>query len=476
METKRMTMPELIRVAANSAEMCTKDPRCIVNFRGQGIEPQSDGKYVVNLPGALLIKVFGQNRDKRHMTQGEPIWQAALHEIGKGNVTKALSLAFGQGEEVAPKELIADLETQYQAVVHSVENTSSLIIWAKGSATTLEKMSGWKCVEELIDLTDYKPQVSANLYVASRPFSKVCHQIFELIDSETGLHTKEDWGNIDFFEVNDTLLRVRKTADQLVDVKNDEVSKRDAEDTKDSLENVLSIVTKMQNWDMTSANAANERSEYMDDLRQFEHYLRQSLQRWFPLWVSLQAGKRTEEAEQIEQRARHAQAEAAGEASNVIGDAYEKQATQDKCSRYIWTVSAVSAAAAIVGINIWVIEYFYAVEGNVWGPERIDSIITRLLCTSVLGGIAYWAGRVATIKLNHETDHLHKAVIARTLGGMKEGVETTRARERLGLMAHARLLGETGQLQDDHTGPMTGDPGPHIREGMEKATEANRNS
>ena len=476
METKRMTMPELMRVAANSVEVCTKDPRCIVNFRGQGIEPQSDGKYVVNLPGALLIKVFGQNQDKRHMTQNEPIWQATLHEMGKGNVAKALSLAFGQGEEVAPKELITELETQYQAVVHSVENTPSLIIWAKGCATTLEKMSGWKCAEELIELTDDKPRVSANLYVASRPFSEACHQIFKLIDSEKGLQAKEDWGNIDFFEVNDTLLRVRKTADQLVDVKNDEISKLEAENTKHSLEEVLSIVTKMQNWDLTSVNAANERLEYMDDLKQAEFYLRQSLQRWFPLWASLQVEKRKDEAEQTEQRAKHAQAEATGEASNVIGEAYENQAQLDRRSRHIWTLLAFLAAAAIIGINIRIMEDFYAVGDSIWGPERIDSIITRLLCTSVLGGIAYWAGRIATIKLNHETDHLHKAVIARTLGGMKEGVETTRAREKLGLMAHARLLGQTGQLQNDHTGPITGDPGPHIRDGMERAAEANRNS
>lgn len=429
MKTKRMTMPELMRVAANSAEMCTKDPRCIVNFRGQGIEPQSDGKYVVNLPGALLIKVFGQNQDKRHMTQGDPIWQAALHEIGKGNVTKALSLAFGQGEKVAPKELIAELETQYQAVVHSIENTPSLLIWAKGSATALEKMSGWKCAEELIDLTDDKPRVSANLYVASRPFSEACHQIFELIDSERGLQTKEDWENTDFFEVNDTLLRVRKTADQLVDVKKDEISGYEAENTKSSLEEVLSIVTKMQNWDLASANAANERLEYMDDLKRTELRLRQSLERWFPLWASLQVEKRKDEAEKTEQRAKHAQAEATGEASNVIGEAYEKQAGRDKDSRYSWTLLAFSAATAIVAINIVIMGNVETVGDNGWGPERIDSIITRLLCTSVLGGIAYWAGRIATIKLNHETDHLHKAVIARTLGGMKEGIETTGARE-----------------------------------------------
>ena len=474
METKRMTMPELMRVAANSAEMCTNDPRYIVNFRGQGIEPQSDGKYVVNLPGALLIKIFGQNRDKRYMTQGEPIWQAALHEMGKGNVTKALSLAFGQDEKVAPKELIAELETQYQAVVHSVENTPSLVSWVKGSATALEKMSGWKCAEELIDLTDDKPRVSANLYVASRPFSEVCHQIFELIDSEKGLQTKEDWGNTDFFEVNDTLLRVRKTADQLVNVKNDELSKHEIENTKYPLEEVLSIVIKMQNWDLASANAANERLEYMDDLKRAELYLRQSLQRWFPLWASLQVEKRKDEAEQTEQRARHAQAEAAGEASNVIGDAYENQAQLDRKSRYNWTLLAFSATTAIVVINIVIMGNVEAVGNHEWGPERIDSIITRLLCTSVLGGIAYWAGRIATIKLNHETDHLHKAVIARTLGGMKEGVETTGAREKLGLMAHARLLGQTGQLQNDHTGPIVGDPGPHIKEEMEKAAEANR--
>ncbi|MCY3803016.1 MAG: hypothetical protein OXG06_01235 [Gammaproteobacteria bacterium] len=475
MEAKRMTMPELMRVAANSAEMCMKDPRCIVNFHGQGIEPQSDGKYVVNLPGALLIQVFGQNRDKRYMTQGKPLWQAVLHEMGRGNVTKSLKLAFGQDKKMAPKELIEQLETQYHAVAHAVENTSSLIAWIKTSAETLEKTSG-SYAEVLIDVTDDKFRVSEKAYVSSRPFSEACHEIFDLIDSEKGLQTREDWGNIDFFEVNDTLLRVRKTADQLVNVKKDEISRHEAENTKGSLEEVLSIVAKMQNWDLTSANAANERLEYMDDLKRAELFLRQSLQRWFPLWASLQVEKRRDEAEQTEQRARHAKAEAAGEASNVIGHAYEEQARLDQKSRYSWTILAFLAVAAIIGINIKLMEGFYAVGGTTWGAERIDSIITRLLCTSVLGGIAYWAGRIATIKLGHETDHLHKAVIARTLSGMKEGIDTIRAREQLGLMANARLLGQTGQFQNSQTGPITGDPGPHIRDGVEKAIEANRDS
>ena len=57
---------------------------------------------------------------------------------------------------------------------------------------------------------------------------------------------------------------------------------------------------------------------------------------------------------------------------------------------------------------------------------------------------------------------------------MKEGVETASAREQLGLMAHTRLLGQTGQMQRDQTGPVTGDPGPHIREGVEKVIEIDK--
>ena len=476
METKTMTMPELMRVAANSAQMCADDPRCIVNFRGKGVEPQNDGKYVVNLPGALLIRVFGQNRDKKYMTQGEPLWQAALHEMGRGNVSKALKLAFGQDEKVAPLEQIAELESQYLAIVNTAKDATDLIAWVKGSAATLEDMSGWKCAEGLIDINDENFRTTAKVSIASNPFSETCQKLIELIDSEKGIQTKKDWGNIDFFEVRDILLRVRKTVDQLIDVKNDELSKYEAENTRDSLEEVLSIVTKMQSWDLASESAANDRLEYMDNLKQAESYLRQSLQRWFPLWASLQVEKRKDEAEQTEQRAKLAQAEATGEASNVIGEAYEMQAVRDRASRYIWTALALVAATAIIGVNFWIMNGAEDVDSYNWGPERIDSIITRLLCTSVLGGIAYWAGRIATIKLGHETDHLHKAVIARTLGGMKEGVDTTGAREQLGLMANARLLGQAGQSQSDSTGPITGDLGPHVRDGMEKAIETNRNS
>ena len=139
----------------------------------------------------------------------------------------------------------------------------------------------------------------------------------------------------------------------------------------------------------------------------------------------------------------------------------------------MWTILALFAALVIVAVNAWIMKSV-EVDGSHGWSQRIDSIITRLLCTSILGGMAYWAGRIATIKLGHETNHLHKAVIAQTLGSMKEGAETMEAREKLGLMAHARLLDHTGQPQSDRTGPVTGDPGPHIREGMAKATETGK--
>ena len=474
MQTRTMTMPSLMRAAANSAEVCMNDPRCIVKFDGRGVEPQNDGKYVVNLPGAFLIKACGQGSDKSFMTQGEPPWQAALHELGRGNVFRALELAFGRDEKVAPKEAISQLETQYHKIVHRSKNVNKLIAWVKESAKTLEKLSEWKCAEDLIEIKD-TPRSIARGYVTSRPFATTCGKILELIDDEKGLRTKEDWGTVDFFEVRDTLLRIRSTADQLVDVSNHELSKREIDNTKSSLEDVLQIITKMRNWDLASENAANDRLEYISQLKQYERYLRQSLQGWFPLWTSLQVKEKKEEAEQTEQRAKHAQAEASGEAASVIGDAYKRQADLDKVSRYCWTALALLSAVAIIFVNMWILNSVETIGTDDWRPERVDSIITRLLCTSILGGIAYWAGRIATIKLDHETDHLHKAVIARTLGGMKEGVETTESRERLGLMTHARLSGQTRQPQSDQSGPVAGDPGPHIREGVEKAIESNKN-
>ena len=382
MQSKAMTMPSLMRVAANSAEVCMSDARCIVKFSSQGVEPQDDGKYIVNLPGALLIQVFGQGQDKRFMTQGEPPWQAALHEMGRGNVSKALELAFGRDEKTAPREVVSELEAQYQDIVNAAKNTAKLIAWVKESANTLEKVSGWKCADELIDFKDYKSRLRARGYATSKPFAETCHKIIELIDSEKGLRAKADWGNVDFFEVGDTLLRIRNTADQLADIKNDELSKHEADNTKDLLEEVLRIITQMQNWNLASENAASDRLEYINELKQYEIYLKQSLQIWFPLWASLQVEKKKDEAEQSEQRAKHAQAEASGEASNVIGDAYNKQARRDRDSRYCWTALALLSAVAIVVVNMWIIKSVEVIGNNGWGPERIDSIITRLLCTS----------------------------------------------------------------------------------------------
>ena len=344
MQSKAMTMPSLMRVAANSAEVCMGDARCVVEFSSQGVELQNDGKYVVNLPGALLIQVFGQGRDERCMTQGEPPWQAALHEMGRGNVSKALELAFGRDEKTAPREVVLQLEAQYQDIVNAAKNTAKLIAWVKESANKLEKLSDWKCADELIDFKDYKSRLRARGYVTSKPFAETCHKIIELIDNKKGLRAKADWGNVDFFEVRDTLLRVRKTADQLADVKNDELSKHEADNTKDSLEGVLQIITQMRNWDLANENAANDRLEYMEKLKQTERYLKQSLQGWFPLWASLQVKKKKDEAEQSEQRAKHAQAEASGEASNVIGNAYKRQARLDRRSRYCWTALALLSA------------------------------------------------------------------------------------------------------------------------------------
>ena len=76
-----------------------------------------------------------------------------------------------------------------------------------------------------------------------------------LIDT-TQAQTEVDWENIDFFDVMDTLHRVRKTADQLAEVSSDELSGPGMMRTKYALGAVLHVLGRMQKWDL-----ANERAE-----------------------------------------------------------------------------------------------------------------------------------------------------------------------------------------------------------------------
>lgn len=469
MTSQEMPISSLMRVAANTAQVCMEDPKCTVDFESIGVEPRQNGNYAVNLPGAVLVKVFGHDLYKRFGTQGEPPWQASLHEIGKGHIGRGLALALETDDEVAPPGVIAQLEEQFQKIGVGIESAQRKIDWVNHCADKLEQLTDWKYAERLIEFKDYTSRMTARLSVSKRPFLKFQEEISELIDKNTGLRTKSDWGTVDFFDVKDVANRVRQLSDQLSDITNDDLSEDEVQETTVALERVVDVLRRIRKWDLTDKNAAEERSEYMHLLKEREKKLRHTVYEWLPLWTGAQAEKRKVEAEQTEQRARQAQAEASGEAINVVAAAYEAQANQDERSRKNWTILALLLVTAIVVVNIGIMVSNDTNPDSVWSPERIDSLITRLLCTSVLGGIAYWAGRIATIKLRHETDNRLKAVIARTVEGMKEGAESDSAKEQIGLMSVARLVGLEQQTQGDETGPAAGDLGPHVREAIEAA-------
>ncbi len=469
MTSREMTISSLMRVAANTAQVCMEDSECIVDFNSIGVEPRQDRKYVVNLPGAVLVKVFDQGRDKRFGTQGEPPWQASLHEIGKGHLGRGLELALQTENEVAPANVISEMEEKFQEIDDGIASTQQKIDWVKECADKLEELTNSKYAESLIELKDYTSRMRARLSVTSRPFLQFHEEIAKLIDGKKGLDTDSDWGTVDFFDVRDVANRVRQLSEQLSDITSDHISEDEIQVTTAALERVVDVLSRIKNWDLSDKNAAEERVDNMRLLKEKEKELRHAIYEWFPLWTSAQAERRKAEAEQSEQRARQAQAEASGEAINVVAKAYEEQARRDYLSKTLWTMITFLLIVAIVVVNIWIMKNSDVGSGGSWGPERIDSLITRLLCTSVLGGIAYWAGRIATIKLRHETDNRLKAVIARTVEGMKEGAESDSAKEKIGLMSVARLVGIEQQTQGDETGPMSGDLGPHVREGMEAA-------
>lgn len=467
MTSQEMPISSLMRMAANTAQVCMEDPKCVIDFESIGVEPRQDGYYAVNLPGAVLVKVFGQGRDKRFGTQGEPPWQASLHQIGRGHIGRGLELALETVDDVAPPDVITQMEEQFQKIGDGNTSAQRKIDWVKDCADTLEQLTDWQGAERLIEFKDYTSRMRARLSVLSRPFLKFQEEISELIDKHTGLRTESDWGTVDFFEVRDVANRVRQLSDQLSDITSDDISEDEIQTTTVALERVVDVLRRIRKWDLTDKDAAEERAEYIHLLTEREKKLRHTVYEWLPLWTGAQAEKRKAEAEQTEQRARQAQAEASGEAINVVAAAYEAQANQDKSSRTKWTIMAFVLVAGIVGVNIGVMEINDTNSEDGWSPERLDSLITRLLCTSVLGGFAYWAGRIATIKLRHETDNRLKAVIARTVEGMKEGAESDSAKEQIGLMSVARLVGLEQQKQGDETGPASGDLGPHVREGME---------
>lgn len=468
MPSSNVSFPELMRIAANAAQLCMDDPNCIVDFLGDGVEPNGDGTYTVNLAGAVLVKVFGEGRDKRFGTQGEPPWQAALHEVSRGNVSTALERAFGKNEKIAPSEAIDQITSNYELIDRNPDNTDSKIAWTKHVAKVLETLSEWKCASETIEFRDYKNRLRTRVTKVSKPFLKICQEIANTVDAEHGLVRETEWGDVDFSDVNDVILRVRRLSDQLIDVRDDGISSAEAEKTLAALESVRDVLSRMREWDLTKEDAANERTALMKELKEEETELREIVQDWFPLWTTLETERRRTAAEETEQRALHAQAEATGEATNTIRDAYNKEADHDKISKFRWTTLAFSCVVGIILINLFLWNLNGGDGGKPWSPERIDKIVLRVLLSSVLGGIAIWAGRIATTKLAHETDHRHKAVIAQTLSGMKEGLDSEESREQLSLLAYSRLMESMDPRRAQAGGPISADPGRLVLERLAK--------
>ena len=58
MQSNSVTFPELLRMAANCAEICLSDKKCTVKFGGRGVESIGDDKFIVNLAGAVLVQVI----------------------------------------------------------------------------------------------------------------------------------------------------------------------------------------------------------------------------------------------------------------------------------------------------------------------------------------------------------------------------------------------------------------------------------
>ncbi|MYA59583.1 MAG: hypothetical protein F4X40_03350, partial [Chloroflexi bacterium] len=208
MKSRNMKIPSLMRMAANAAQSCMNDPECTVDFNSIGVEPGQNSRYVVNLPGAVLVKVFGQDRDKRFGTQGEPPWQASLHEIGRGRLGRGLELALQTEGEVAPANVISEMEEEFRKFDSGIANTQWKIDWVNDCADRLEEIKGWKHSDSLIEFKDYAPRARARLSLTRRPFWKFHEEIAEIVDKNRGLDAASGWGTVDYFEVRDVAKRV----------------------------------------------------------------------------------------------------------------------------------------------------------------------------------------------------------------------------------------------------------------------------
>ena len=462
MENNSVTFPELLRIAANCAEICLSDNKCIVKFDSRGVESIGDDKFIVNLAGAVLVKVFSHPTNKSYETHAGPAWQASLHEMSSGRIDSALNYAFGSLREAAPPEIISKLTLRYRNIGSGARSTTQKIAWVKASATAIEKLGEWTCASEPLEFKFGNLKTRERVRVSSHPFLETCRKIEELVGGENVLRSNVGWGDIDFFDVWQPIDRIQQIAGELSLVTSDDLSGYDAQRTLTVLETIFSTLVAMKEWDLTSENAASDRASYMHKVVDLERELSRTLQGWFPFWSSRRLEEKRKDAQETEERAIQAKAEASGEAASEIADAYEGQGLQAKNSRYLWTILSMVAAVGILVVNVNLMNGASTGETQIWSVQRIDSIITRFLSASVLGGIAYWAGRIATMRLREEAEHIHKALIARTLKGMKEGADTDDTRAQIDLIAHISLLHMRDQPQHSRGGPVIENPSSRV--------------
>ena len=474
MEKDAVTFPELLRVAANCAEFCVEDKNCIVKFDGRGIESIGDDRFVVNLAGAVLVKVFSHPTNKSYETPAGPAWQASLHAMSSGNVNSALEHAFGTSRESAPPELVSQVTSHYRRIGEGPRFIKQRIAWINKVAEALEKASEWSCSSEALEFKGGGSNVRVRAEAVSHPFLEVCQKISELVGEANSLRANVGWEGFEIFDVWQALDRIQQIVDEIREVTSDDISAFHAQRTINVLESIVSTLEGMKEWKLSSENAVSDRSRFLEELEHFERDLGRALQEWFPMWSSRRLEAKTRKAQETEKRAKHAQAEASGEASSEIAEAFVAQGARAKNSRYWWTGLSFAAAALILLVAFTLMNGGDDGQAQVWSVQRLDSIITRFLSASVLGGIAYWAGRIATMRLREEREHLHKTLIARTLKGMKEGADTDETRAQIDLVGHLCLLQMGVKEKIDRTGSMAENTGPNLSTLISKGIDAER--
>ena len=87
---------------------------------------------------------------------------------------------------------------------------------------------------------------------------------------------------------------------------------------------------------------------HMQAVEYLERDLGRAVQGWFPMWSSRRLERKRANAQETEERAKQAQAEASGEATNEIAEAYEAQGERAKNSRYLWTLCPLGQRLGIL--------------------------------------------------------------------------------------------------------------------------------